>query len=112
MNVHNLGKVPESYQRYLDVGQLYIDQLDTIEKLGVDEIWYWYGTGSYEGAGQLLMRKGNEYSLHSMGHCSCYGPIESDLEFSGETLEEIVKSCSGEYLKEIEELINLAKQSI
>ena len=73
------------------VSELYDTDIANLIRLGIEEIWYWYQTGSYEGAGQLLMRIGNEYALHDFGHCSCNGPTEFAVftAFSFEDLENL-----------------------
>jgi hypothetical protein len=65
--------------------------INDIKRIGVEEIWYWYQTGSYEGSGQLLMRIGNEYDLIDLGHCSCNGPTE-DVTFNGSSFNELENS--------------------
>lgn len=43
----------------------------------IDEIWYNYEAGGYEGSGQMIARKGDLYTHHDLSHCSCYGPLEN-----------------------------------
>ena len=75
-------------------------------------IVYWYGCGNWEGAGQAIVRHKNGFwSLHDLGHCSCYNPEEN---FEGhcslyESLEELNNSCSEDLKEDIKELIELAK---
>jgi len=40
-----------------------------------DLILYYYVTGYYEGSGALLCRMNKEWFIHSLSHCSCYGPL-------------------------------------
>lgn len=113
MKVHNYDAFPpELDYRYGDIREL--DDWDTekLEALGLDEVWYWYAYGGWEGSGQILMRKGSEYDVHHAGHCSCYGPTE-DVVFNGrESLDELVESLSGEYYeKEVAPLIEMARQA-
>lgn len=71
------------------------DKLDSydVERLkqeSFDEVWYSYLSGSYEGSGQMIYRKGDLWGHHDMGHCSCYGPIDQlnpDLRPLNELLE-------------------------
>jgi hypothetical protein len=41
-----------------------------------DYIWvvHWYEIGNYEGHGEAVSWDGKNYRLHSLSHCSCYGP--------------------------------------
>jgi len=67
MEIHYLD--PPTASDYSDPSELSYG-LDRIEELGVEEIWYWYSSGSYEGSGELLARKGNEWAFHGLSHCS------------------------------------------
>lgn len=43
----------------------------------IEELWYWYKTGSYEGSGAGVARFSNgEYGFMDFCHCSCYGPCD------------------------------------
>lgn len=98
MKVNNIGKMPDNYDRYFSIAVL--DEYD-FKNLpqGLDEIWYWYAIGSYEGAGELLMRKGDLYDTRSLGHCSCYGPLDG-ATFNGKPLHSVKSHMSAEYAKE------------
>ena len=48
-----------------------------LEEAGVDVAAYWYRSGSYEGSGEIVFRTKDGWRHHSMGHCSCYGPMDS-----------------------------------
>lgn len=61
---------------------------DHLKSLGIDEIWYTYEIGGYEGSGQMIMRKGDLYDHHDMGHCSCFGPIDN-MTFNWKPLPEL-----------------------
>jgi len=70
MIVHNYGKIPEGYDCNAKgkLRELNAKELDKIESLGVDEVWYWcvdfVKTEDWEGGGgdgRLLMRRGNDY---------------------------------------------------
>lgn len=109
--IHNYGKFPEGYEyTYGDITKLDKWDIEYLQKLGIEEAWYWYATGSYEGSGQVLMRKGDEFDVHDMGHCSCYGPLEH-ASFTGaySSLKEIQQKCSPEAYKEIAPLVDMAK---
>jgi len=107
MKINNLNKFPDGYEGYGEITKL--DDYDIADiGCGVDEIWYWYSSAPYEGSGQLLARRGNEYALHDMGHCSCYGPCERFNFGSGRTLKQIADSLSDEYMKECRPLLEAA----
>ena len=106
MKISRLEELPKGFD-YLDSEPFSQSEFDYIKTFGIDEIWYWYGSGSYEGAGQILMRKGKLYDLHNCGHCSCYGPTQ-DVAFNGKPLDKLVKSLSEDLFKEVEELLKMA----
>ncbi len=112
MKTHNSGKFPEGmdYSSY-EMSDLSEWDFERIEKLGVTEIWYWYATGYYCGTGNLLMRKGNLFDHHGMGHCSCYGPT-GKVSFSGKSFKELKESCSNELMDEVKELFEMAEASV
>ena len=56
--------------------ELISHDIDYLLDLGIEEIWYWYQSAPYEGAGEILMRIGNVYALDDLGHCSCNRPTE------------------------------------
>lgn len=113
MKIHNLNKLPDGFDSswYDSLAELEEYDLRDLKKQGIDEIWYWYVVGSYEGAGQLLMRKGNDYGIHDMGHCSCYGPVdESCFIAQYKSLTEIESKCSATAWKEIKGLVEMAME--
>lgn len=77
---------------------------------------YWYSSGSYCGAGQVVCKIGGLWRHVDLGHCSCTGP-EEELRYGLEdpvegfkTLEglqkfshEMLRLCSGviEHLKKL-----------
>jgi len=83
-----------------------------LEITGIQVCWYWYGRGSYEGSGYLLFRTHtNKWGLHYCGHCSCYGPVDSDrisLRDTNETLSALIERCSGETKEEASVLFEAA----
>ena len=106
MKINNLKAFPENYSySYGELSALSDWELDRLHDL--DEIWYWYAEGSYEGSGMLLMKKGDLYDVHNMGHCSCYGPTD-DVNFSGKSLEQLKASYSEEGFKEWSNLYEAA----
>ena len=81
--------------------------------MGISKIYYWYATGSYEGSGKMLCKKGKIWYMHDMGHCSCYTGIEY-LDLSPNkgysSLKELKSKCTDELFKQIEPLFNKAKK--
>jgi len=105
MIIHNLNRFPaELNYRYGALDELSSYDMEYLNRYyDADEVWYWYASGSYEGSGQMLIRKGDLYDIHDMGHCSCYGPLDR-MSLAFKPLEELKSSCSSEYLKEVESL--------
>jgi hypothetical protein len=98
MKITNIKDLPKDLE--FTWGEL--DDLSEYDIKGlndIDEIWYYYVSGDYEGSGQLLMRKGNLYDLHDMSHCSCYGPID-DVDFKGMSYDDLIKSLTTDLYKE------------
>lgn len=111
LKVNNLAKFPENFEyKYGSISELDEYDFENLQKLGVDEIWYFYAVGIYEGNGQILMRKNNLFDIHDAGHCSCYGATDK-ISFNGKTFEELEKSISKEYYREVKELFDLARNS-
>jgi hypothetical protein len=42
-----------------------------------DWVVYWYQDGGYDGRGTLVWKQGDKYETTNLGHCSCYGPLDS-----------------------------------
>lgn len=112
MKITNLNKFPENYSyHYGSLCSFEEYELRKLEELNLDEIWYWYAQGSYEGMGCLLMRRGDNYDMNDLSHCSCCGPTDRVDFKDGKSLEELEASFSTEYLREYKELIELAKNN-
>ena len=110
MLAHNYGKFPKDFDYSVDISELDEYDLENLQKLGIDEAWYWYAQGSYDGCGQILMRKGNMYDVHDMGHCSCYGPTDfKAFNNTYSSLDEIQQRCTIEAYKEIAPLVDMAR---
>ena len=73
--------------------------LERFEEQGVEELWYYYGAGSYEGTGYALMRVGDKWDGVSLGHCSCNDPGD-DVTFCGDDAAKFLLNASAQYLKE------------
>lgn len=118
MITHCLNKIyaeRNMYYTYSDGDTLSDYALKEIESLHkVDEIWYWYQSGSYDGDGEMFLRKGDKYASSSLSHCSCYGPTEhlpKDTEYV--SLEELEKqySINKEYYKNVEYFFEIIKKN-
>ncbi len=107
--IHNINKIPDgvSYSSS-DLSEFEEYDLKNVYSENIDEIWYWYTTGSYEGSGQILMRKGDLYDTHDCGHCSCYGPCDR-IKFKGKTKEQLLSSFSEEYKRDCLDLLKKAR---
>lgn len=108
ITIHNINKIPDGHD-YLWGNLSEFDEydLDDLKLLELDEAWYWYVQGSYEGSGQILMRRGDLYDLADCGHCSCYGPVER-ISFRGMPFEDLIKIITPELLKESIDLFKAA----
>jgi len=53
VKLHNLNKFPEgfSYASSYDLDLLNDYAVEDLDMLGLEEVWYWYGNGGYEGVG-------------------------------------------------------------
>ena len=108
MKINNLKSYPNNYgYNYGELGELSSYELDYLNQFELDEIWYYYAYGSYEGYGMILMKKGDLYDAFSLGHCSCYGPLDS-VNFSGKSLEDLKLSYSAEGFNEWSNLYEAA----
>jgi hypothetical protein len=113
MIIHQLERPRELIYDYDDWTpcRLYDSDIDNLIRLGVEEIWYWYQSGSYEGSGQLLMRIGNKYALEDLGHCSCNGPTEFAV-FTAFSFEELENSRTEGLKVYTDELFEAARPSL
>ncbi len=108
MIVHDLKRGPKNYDHYGNIEPLDSYGLRELEEQGIDEIWYWYADGGYEGCGQILIRKGDLFDIHDASHCSCYGATDG-LEFKGKPLMHLYSdySMNQELLREVEDLFEM-----
>ena len=51
VKINFLGKFPENYSPYGELTEIDDYEVENLQRLGVDEIWYWYATAPYEGSG-------------------------------------------------------------
>ena len=106
MIVHRIDREPQD--RYCSATELEDYELKEVEALGVDELWYWYESCSYEGSGSMLFRIGDKYDMHDAGHCSCYGPTDQ-IKLNPVDFDELPSLATEEYLRDFEHLIAAAK---
>ena len=71
-------------------------ELDRLNDFSVDQVFYYYMTGEYEGHGTMILTMSDgSLVLHDMSHCSCFGPMEDlglDIaKMKYTTLSELVK---------------------
>ena len=112
MIIHNINMFPRGVNFYSDLKELSQWDIEKIEEedAGIDEIWYYYVNGGYDGGGQLLLRKGDKYHLHDMGHCSCYGPTDR-LNIQWCDFDELKARCSEGLMKQAIDLFDAADKS-
>lgn len=104
--IHNVRRFPpyEEYE-YGNIDTLSDYNLDNLCKLPIDECWYWYASGQWEGFGGIVMRKGELWDTDVLDHCSCYEPTDN-VTFNGVTKESIMMSLG--YRRHIEDLLEVA----
>ena len=82
----------------------YIDDLKKID--GFKQAFYWYWSGTYEGAGQLLVQIKDKWYLNDLSHCSCYGPLSHMSLITGyKDMNDMKAHLTDAYLDEVEVLI-------
>jgi hypothetical protein len=110
VKLHRIEELPTGYAGMYRSGSIEEYEFLPEDREAIDEAWYWYGYGGYEGTGQLLMRHGDGYALHDMGHCSCYGPTDGIDTTTWEPLNKLRSRCSAGLLIEVECLFNAATE--
>jgi hypothetical protein len=104
----NVGKYPDGYEYpYGDIEAF--DEYDSraLEERGVQEAYYWYANGGYEGTGWILYKQADKWGLSSLGHCSCNSPLD-DLDVARfESLDDLL--VSDEARSEIADLVKAAR---
>lgn len=103
MKTHRIEEIPSGFDYYTTSE---LDDYDFKEiPNNVEELWYWYATAPYEGAGHMLMRTDDGlWHHHDCGHCSCYGPTERISAKDGQPLADLLARCSVDLLKELKPL--------
>jgi hypothetical protein len=72
---------------------------------GLMFVVYWYGAGSYEGAGHMLFSTdGMRWSDADLGHCSCHGPIEELYGSDARTLQDLEEAYTEEAYRDVKPL--------
>jgi hypothetical protein len=109
MKLNHINKIPDGLDySFSKLDALHNYDLEELYKHNFDEAWYWYASASYEGSGQMIIRKGNLYDIHNLGHCSCYAATDH-IKFNGRPLDELWDSLSEELKKESNDLFNAIK---
>jgi len=100
-------EMPPSYVGRYDPEAL--DQHDLRRLSGqVMFVVYWYGAGSYEGAGHMLFSTdGMRWSDADLGHCSCHGPLEYAYTGSSpRTLQDLEEAYTEEAYRDVKPLFD------
>lgn len=108
MKIIRLQEAPRNYGITSVLTDEEIKKLTGDDGNGIEEIRYWYCYGDYEGNGQMLILKDKKWYYHSMGHCSCYGPLdEISFNVGYSTLPELMEKCSSELQKQLKPLVEI-----
>jgi hypothetical protein len=106
-----LNEIVGDYDGY-KVEELGESELSELNNHRAEVAFYWYGSGSYEGSGELIFLREGKWHLCDLGHCSCYGPEERIRDYVGEgysNFDDLLKACTNEYKKQVNPLIDLIK---
>ena len=85
-------------------------ELDVVKSLKADFFVSKYESGSYDGSGMAIWKRGRKWFYDNLGHCSCYGPTEN-LEtankagYTFEQIKELVKTNYTEYQELIDYIV-------
>lgn len=112
MKLMKLENTPKEYYGCgREVGDLSEYEVRDLKEKGIEEAYYWYVYESYEGSGYILYRKEDKWYVKSMGHCSCYGPLE-DLDFTHpyDSLEDVLLEATNDYISYVGPLVELAME--
>lgn len=94
---------------YFSSDQLEDYTLRDAEKAGIDTLIYDYNSGSYAGSGNALLRKNGKWAYADLGHCSCYGPLDSMPDLF-EPLERLLGRMSEELREQVQPLVAAIKE--
>ena len=108
--VYDWNNEEETYELFTDE----YDMKEIVADFGLpDAVFYWYVSGSYEGSGALLAIKDGKWFDKELGHCSCYGPLDSFAksikEYVHESLDSFIEKCTDDNKKAYMPLVELAK---
>jgi hypothetical protein len=86
-----------------ELSEYEIKELDDVE---FDLAVYSYESGSYDGSGFAVFKKGDMWFYHEMGHCSCYGPLSEvysskNMLVSFEDMEKIAEKGYNDHAKNV-----------
>ena len=96
--------MPSEYEGRYDPEALDADDLSKISDQ-VMFVVYWYGAGSYEGAGHMLFSTdGMRWSDADLGHCSCHGPLEGPFGSEPRTLQDLEEAYTEEAFRDVKPL--------
>lgn len=90
-------------------------ELKSFRAAEIEAVYYWYGSGGYEGAGQALLLKDGKWAVHDMGHCSCYGPTDhfsAPTEQWYDSLDSIPASGTEIWYADVRPLIEAARKHV
>lgn len=101
-------KMPTEYEGRYDpeaLDEADLKQLNEGRSCPVMFVAYWYGAGSYEGAGHMLFSTdGMRWSDADLGHCSCHGPLESVSGSDPRTLDDLEAAYTEEAYRDVKPL--------
>lgn len=89
------------------VGPDELGEWDLKEFPEAEYLVYYYESGSYDGSGTALAKTDGKFYSYNLGHCSCYGPLESDGELYDLNSENVeYTKINEEVLQKVQELEN------
>lgn len=100
MIIHNVDYKNELSETIED------SDFDTLRDQGIQEVWYHYKSGNWEGEGYIIVRNGDQYGIDSLGHCSCYGPLDR-ISFSYVEKSKLRDSLSTTFIGDADELLQI-----
>ena len=87
------------------------DKMNYLLEKNIHFAIYDYESEPYEGSGNMVYISNDRWDLHSMRHCSCYGPTEEIKELQPsegyDTLSELIEACSDEVKKNIKKMTKI-----
>jgi hypothetical protein len=107
MHILQTAMPPEYEGRYTPEALDATDLERITEALGEPPMFvvYWYGAGSYEGAGHMLVSlDGMRWQDKDLGHCSCNGPTEGFSYDSPMILQDLEARYTAEAYRDVEPL--------